>query len=153
MDTSPGIDTILVEMDFVVAEILPLLGLDSIDRERLTLHVPTKKILEDLSKRCELCQKICLDFTSFGVSLGAENIRFNERVLMVIISIGHWPVPHMVDDETHCSSVTSAPKQSGQIFSAAGPLSTLDFPIASSSTKGVLWVRTRSSLPSMLLRI
>ena len=59
----------------------------------------TKKILEDLTKRCDPCQRIHRGPTRFRVSLGTEEIRFNERVIMDIMYLdNNKPVLHIVDE-------------------------------------------------------
>lgn len=52
--------------------------------------------------------------TSIRVSLGTENVRFNERVQIDNMYIGHWPVLHIVDVETHFSAATFLPDVSSE---------------------------------------
>ena len=66
----------------------------------------TKKILEDLTKRCVPCQKMARGPTRFRVSLGAEEIQFYERILIDIMYIDGRPVLHMVDEGTHFSAAS-----------------------------------------------
>eukprot|EP00171_Calliarthron_tuberculosum_P019742 IDg19742t1 len=40
----------------------------------------------------------------FRVSFGAENVRFNERIIIDIMYIESWPVLHIVDDGTRFSA-------------------------------------------------
>ena len=191
LDTPHGVRPIPVEIDIVVPDIPPLLGLDVIDRERLTpdvaynvlakrrkvidksnraiyvedwaipmwrassrhSYVPlridtptyftrsqlhklhrqffhpsaeklynllnrsrpeettpkTLEILKDISKRCDPCQKIRRVPTRFRVTLGSENVRFNERIMMDIMYIGHSPVLHIGDEETKFSAAAFLP--------------------------------------------
>lgn len=64
----------------------------------------TRRILKDISARCDPCQRIRRGPTRFRVTLGAEEVRFNERVIMDIMYIGSSPVLQMVDDKTKFSA-------------------------------------------------
>ena len=69
----------------------------------------TLRTLEDLSQRCGPCQRIKPAPTRFRVSFGAEEVRFNERVLMDIMYIGSRPVLHVVDEATRFSAARFLP--------------------------------------------
>ena len=58
----------------------------------------TKKTLKDITRRCDPCQRIRRGPTRFKESLGAEKVRFNERILMDIMYIDRAPVLHVADD-------------------------------------------------------
>ena len=60
----------------------------------------TLKVLEDLTKRCDPCQRIQNAPLRFRVSFGAENVRFNERVFIDIMYIDSDTVLHTVDEGT-----------------------------------------------------
>lgn len=60
----------------------------------------TLKVLEDLSKRCDPCQRIQNAPTRFRVSFGAQDSRFNERLFIDIMYIGNDPVLHVVNEGT-----------------------------------------------------
>ena len=74
----------------------------------------TKKILEDLTKRCDPCQRMRGGPTRFRVSLGADEVRFNEKILIDIMYIGSTPVLHIVDEGTHFSAATFLEKCSSE---------------------------------------
>ena len=67
------------------------------------------RILQDLSKRCDPCKRIHTAPTRFRVSFGAENGRFNERVLLDIVTIDGKPVLHIVDEGTRFSAARFVP--------------------------------------------
>lgn len=69
----------------------------------------TLKILEDITRRCDPCQRIQPAPVRFRVSLGAEEIRFNEELLMDIMYIGSDPVLHIVDSATRFSAARFLP--------------------------------------------
>ena len=64
----------------------------------------TFRILEDLAKRCDPCQRIQNAPTRFRVSFGAENVRFNERLLIDIMYLDGKPLLHIVDEGTRFSA-------------------------------------------------
>ena len=65
--------------------------------------------LQDLSKRCDPCQRIHTAPTRFRVSFGAENVRFNERILLDIVTIDSKPVLHIVGEGTRFSAAKLVP--------------------------------------------
>lgn len=67
----------------------------------------TLKVLQYLFARCEPCQRIKNDQYRFRVSMGTEDVRFNQRFYMDIISLDGIPVLHLVDEATHFSSARS----------------------------------------------
>ena len=69
----------------------------------------TMRQLEELSKRCDPCQRIQNAPTIFRVSFGADNVRFNERLLMDIMYLYGKPVLHMVDEGTRFSAAKFVP--------------------------------------------
>lgn len=64
----------------------------------------TRAILEDLADHCVLCRKISRGARIFRISLGAEDVIFNERVLMDIMYRGNTRVLHVVVDQTKFSA-------------------------------------------------
>lgn len=55
----------------------------------------TLEILRDFSKCCDPCQQIHDVPTRFRVSFGANNVRFNEQILLDIVTIDSRPVLHI----------------------------------------------------------
>ncbi len=49
-------------------------------------------LLEDLTKRCDPCQRIQRGPTRFRVSFGAEDTLFNERVLIDVMYLDGTPI-------------------------------------------------------------
>lgn len=64
----------------------------------------TSQILKEISKRCDPCQGIQRGPDRFRATIGAENVRFNERIVLYIMALHEDPVLHTVDDETHFSA-------------------------------------------------
>ncbi len=64
----------------------------------------TSMVQEEMIRRCGLCQRIRPAQLDFFHSLGAEDVQFNERVMMDIFYLGHTPVPHIYDEEKKFSS-------------------------------------------------
>ena len=64
----------------------------------------TLRTLEELSKRCDPCQRIQNAPNRIHVSFRAENLRFNERLIMDIQYIHKKPILHIVDEATHFSA-------------------------------------------------
>ena len=64
----------------------------------------TLDALKDITKRCYPCQRVHNAPPRFRVSFGAENVRFNERILIDIMYIGAKPVMHIVDEGTRFSA-------------------------------------------------
>ena len=64
----------------------------------------TLRILQDLCRRCDPCQRIQNAPTSFKVSFGAEHVQFNERLLIDIMYLVGKPVIHIVDEGTRFSA-------------------------------------------------
>lgn len=69
----------------------------------------TRQELEEITARCDYCQRIQNAPLRFPVSFGADNIRFNERILLDIMYIDGDPVLHIVDDGTHLSAAKFLP--------------------------------------------
>lgn len=42
----------------------------------------TVRVLEELSKNCDPCQRIARRPGRFGVAFGTENVTFNDRIMM-----------------------------------------------------------------------
>lgn len=76
----------------------------------------TKKILEDLTNRCDPCQKIRGGTTRFRVSFGAEDTKFSERILIDIMYLGNDPVLHIVDEGTRFSAATFLSSCSSEVI-------------------------------------
>lgn len=77
---------------------IPLMKTRSEDLESSTLDT-----LEYLTGRCDPYQRIHLAPTRFMVSLGSENEKFNDRLIIVIMFLINRPVVHFVHDGTHFS--------------------------------------------------
>ena len=63
------------------------------------MTIDKSKILKDITRKCDPCQRIRIGPTSFKVFLGAGEVRFNEQLLMDIIYIEKLPILHVVCDE------------------------------------------------------
>lgn len=64
----------------------------------------TLEALQELTRRCDACQRIQNAPVRFRVSLGSENLQFNEDVFMDIMYLEHKPVLHVVDAATRFSA-------------------------------------------------
>ena len=60
---------------------------------------------QDLIDRCDVCQHMQSAPTSFRVSLGSLEARFNQLIYIDIMYIESQPVLHVVDGETPLSAV------------------------------------------------
>ena len=69
----------------------------------------TLSVLQDLKKRCDRFQRIQNAPTRFRVSFGAENVRFNEIIMLDIFIIDGRPVLHIVDEGTRFSAARFLP--------------------------------------------
>ena len=69
----------------------------------------TREILEEISRRCDPCQRIKPGPTRFRVSFGTEDGRFNERIMMDIMILDGEPVLHIVDEATKFSAARFLP--------------------------------------------
>ena len=78
--------------------------------EETTLKILS--VLQDLTKRCDRFQRIQNAPTRFRVSFGAENVRFNKRIMLDIFAIHGRPVLHIVDEGTRCSAARFLPNVS-----------------------------------------
>ena len=67
----------------------------------------TLEVLQELTERCNPCQRVHNAPTRFRVSLGAENVRFAERLLFDVMYLDRKPVLHIVDEGTHLSAASS----------------------------------------------
>jgi len=65
----------------------------------------TLKVLEDLGKRCDPCQRIQTAPVRFKVSFGAEHVRFNERIMMDVMSIDGAPILPVRRDSLRSSTL------------------------------------------------
>ena len=72
----------------------------------------TLKTLKDISARCDPCQRIQHAPTRFRVTLGADELRFNERIMMDIMFIDGDAVLHIVDKATRFSAASYLPGNS-----------------------------------------
>jgi len=72
----------------------------------------TLKVLEDLGKRCDPCQRIQTAPVRFKVSFGAEHVRFNERIMMDVMSIDGAPILPVVDEGTRFGAARFLPSVS-----------------------------------------
>lgn len=80
-----------------------LFNLLQLARENNT-KLETLTVLQDFSNRCDPCQHIKPTPTRFKVSFGAQNVRFNERVFLDIVTIDSRQVIHILDEGTHFSA-------------------------------------------------
>ena len=72
----------------------------------------TLSILEDISKRCDPCQRITNAPNRFRVTLGAESVKFNERLQLDVMFLDGKPVLPIVDEGTKFSAARFLPDQS-----------------------------------------
>lgn len=63
-----------------------------------------RSILDDITKRYDPFQSIKPGPHRFRVTIGTENLRFNERVMMDIMYLSSSPVLKIVDEGTHFSA-------------------------------------------------
>lgn len=63
----------------------------------------TSNSLPEISAACDACQRIQDGLGRFRVSLGGEEFRFNERLMMKIMHLEAKPVLHIVDSYAHFS--------------------------------------------------
>ena len=68
-------------------------------REKLTPE--TYQNLQEISRICDPCQRIANASLRFRVSMGSENLRFNETLFIDVVYIDNRPVLHLVDSATH----------------------------------------------------
>lgn len=64
----------------------------------------TRKILENITKRCDPCQRIQNAPHRFRVSFGTPDARFNERIMVDVMTIDGKKVLHVVDEGTRFSA-------------------------------------------------
>ena len=64
----------------------------------------TMNTLKELTKRCVPCQRVHNAPMRFRVTMGAENVKFNERLMMDIMYLDGQPVLHIVDEGTRFSA-------------------------------------------------
>lgn len=77
----------------------------------------TRKALEDITARCDPCQKIQTAPLRFRVSFGAANMRFNERIIVDVMYIDGDPVLHIIDEGTRFSAARFVPNlQAGTLW-------------------------------------
>lgn len=69
----------------------------------------TLQILTYLTKRWGLCQRIISATHHFCVSIGAEDARFIEIVMMGLMYIDNLPILHIIDESTRFSAVRFLP--------------------------------------------
>lgn len=69
----------------------------------------TMEVLKDLPRRCDPCQRIQHAPVRFRVTIGAEDVRFNERIFFDIMVLDGDPVLHIVDDGTKFSAARFLP--------------------------------------------
>lgn len=60
----------------------------------------TLRILKEISKNCDPCQRISTAPKRFRVTLGSEHVQFNERILIDLMYIEGKPILHIVDEGT-----------------------------------------------------
>lgn len=71
----------------------------------------TLQIRRDISKRCDPCQRIQFGPSRFRVTLGPENVCFNERIIFDITSLNDDIALHICDDGTHVSAAQFLPDE------------------------------------------
>lgn len=64
----------------------------------------TKAVLQDIKKRCDPCQRIQNAPHRFRVSFGTPEARFNERIMIDVMTIDGKKVLHVVDEGTRFSA-------------------------------------------------
>ncbi len=64
----------------------------------------TLKMLQDIARSCDPCQRIQNAPSRFRVSFGADNLCFNERIFLDVMYLDGLPVLHVIDEATHFSS-------------------------------------------------
>ena len=64
----------------------------------------TKRILYDITKRCDPCQRVQNAPHRFRVSFGTPEARFNERIMVDVMKIDGKKVLHVVDEGTRFSA-------------------------------------------------
>ena len=72
----------------------------------------TLKKLQDISARCDPCQRVKNAPRRFRVTVGHEDTRFNAIIFMDIFYLDGKPVLHIVDDATHFSAARFMPRVS-----------------------------------------
>ena len=84
--------------------------LNTADKDKLTPE--TYHNLQEITRRCDPCQRIANSPLRFRVSLGSENLCFNETVFIDVMYIENRPVLHNVDSATHFSASRFLPDMS-----------------------------------------
>ena len=87
--------------------------LKTADKDKLTPE--TYQTLQEITRRCDTCQRIANTPLRFRISLGSENLRFNETVFIDVMYIENRPVLHIVDSATHFSAACFLPDMSVKI--------------------------------------
>lgn len=75
----------------------------------------TLETLKHLFRRCDPCQRIQHAPVRFRVTVGSEDLRFNERVFMDIMVIERKPILHVVDEATEFSAARFLPDVSTDV--------------------------------------
>ena len=70
----------------------------------------TRDELDDITARCDPCQRMKTAPLRFRVSFGAQNMRFNKRVIIDIMYLDGAPVLHIIDESTHFSVAKFLPR-------------------------------------------
>lgn len=68
--------------------------------------IDTFQMLQDITKNFGPFQRIKTAPTRFRVSFGAENVRFNERVVVDIVHFDRRPILHIVGEGTRFSAAS-----------------------------------------------
>ena len=71
----------------------------------------TLGILEDISKRCNPFQRITNAPNRFRVTIGAEHVKFNDRIQLDVMFLDGKPLLHIVDEGTKFSAARFIPDQ------------------------------------------
>ena len=66
----------------------------------------TKKAIEDLTRKCDICQKHATAPRRFKLTVGCDDLRFNHVVAADIMYVKRKPILHMVDEATHFMAAT-----------------------------------------------
>ena len=77
-----------------------------------TLPPQTLKELNKISRDCKTCLKYAQAPRRFRLTIGAEKLRFNHRVVVDTMFINNKPILHMVDEATHFSAACFLRNQS-----------------------------------------
>lgn len=70
------------------------------------MDTPTKQAIDELTRKCNVCQKHASAPRRFKLTVGCDDLRFNHTVAADIMYIKRKPILHMVDEATHFMAAT-----------------------------------------------